>query len=378
MTKISISKFEEILASPEGYVIDFKRQAYDFSGNKPEANIKKLKFAKDIVSFSNTIRFTPAYIVLGVEDNGSLCGIDISNANQYRDSAKFQQILDGQKVTPTPCFGYYEIYYKNLCFGIIEIGLPQVDAVVRMGYDGIAYIRKNSSTALIQTGSQEEKEVEKWLKKISEINWNKLKQQSTDPQIQGCLDQHDFVKAGELLEKKRILLQQEKLQSTLLLAHIYEVQNKYFEANRLYLDTLKEFPKNPILLKELSMSYFEIDDYQNAQKVFMELLDVFDYDLLKIEDFLKEQEQNALIHNPAHYAKLDADIAAVMFLKGEREASIEKLKQVHHVFKEYYGEDSIKTKNVFIVLELLKSGMFSPLLSSIDIRQALDMLRQIS
>lgn len=112
--------FEQLLSDTEGYLVDFKRQNYDFEGkDKPEKEDKVAEFVKDIICFANTIRDKSAYIVIGVSCNDkgekSCLGID-----KHIDDAIYQSKIKN-KVHPIPKIRYIPIDYKDKIFGLIEI-----------------------------------------------------------------------------------------------------------------------------------------------------------------------------------------------------------------------------------------------------------------
>jgi len=145
--------FEELLKKPEGETLDFKRQQYDFIGSKSKKEEKTAEFVKDIVSFANTIRSEPAYIILGVEEDKTTGKINRHGIleTEYIDDADFQQKFK-RKVDPHPKFTcdryiddegkFYEIIeipiypYPKPCTAIRDV--PPLEI-------GQVYIRRGSS-----------------------------------------------------------------------------------------------------------------------------------------------------------------------------------------------------------------------------------------
>ena len=145
--------FEELLKKPESETLDFKRQQYDFTGSKSKKEEKTAEFVKDIVSFANTIRSEPAYIILGVEEDKKTGKINRHGIleTEYIDNADFQQKFK-RKVDPHPKFTcdryiddegkFYEIIeipiypYPKPCTAIRDV--PPLEI-------GQVYIRRGSS-----------------------------------------------------------------------------------------------------------------------------------------------------------------------------------------------------------------------------------------
>jgi predicted HTH transcriptional regulator len=59
-------KFLELLTEPESSILDFKADLYDFSNDREGTVLGK--FVKDVISFTNTIRETSAYIIFGIRE----------------------------------------------------------------------------------------------------------------------------------------------------------------------------------------------------------------------------------------------------------------------------------------------------------------------
>lgn len=141
MTKLTI--FENLLSNPESSILDFKKELYDFSNVDSTA-----KFIKDIISFSNTIRSTSAYIIFGIKElNGVLemTGLD----NGIDDAILQNKIKDS--VFPRPIFSYSPIIYQEKLFGLLEIPvnkyeLPIVPSKQMKGLSvGAVYYRNGTS-----------------------------------------------------------------------------------------------------------------------------------------------------------------------------------------------------------------------------------------
>jgi hypothetical protein len=161
--------FKKLIDNSEGRLLDYKICCYNFQGQKEDADAK---FVKDIISFSNTVRDSTAYIIFGVkeETNGikSLIGID-----DFSDDAIFQQKTKS-RIFPSPSFSSYKYNYDDKLFGIIEVPIysyarPLVATQKLKGLqiDKI-YIRQGSSNEEA-THTQTEELIE-WLKKLKTNN----------------------------------------------------------------------------------------------------------------------------------------------------------------------------------------------------------------
>lgn len=146
---MNIDEFDNLLKNPESNILDFKRCQYDFSNDT--GDIKTAAFVKDIISFSNTIRTVPAYIILGVgileSGEKQLFGLD-----KNIDDSVFQEKIKN-KVIPIPFFQYYTIQYKEKNFGVIEIPVKKynepISGTIKMKRiePGKIYMRRNSSNS---------------------------------------------------------------------------------------------------------------------------------------------------------------------------------------------------------------------------------------
>lgn len=144
-------KFLKLLEHSEGRVIDFKQEMYDLNNDDKESS-KLAKLVKDVISFSNTVRAEPSYIITGVKKNDSNNSIELLGINSdtnINESIIQQKIKD--KVFPIPHFNYYTITYDNLIFGVFEFPihkyeLPLSSTVKLKGLDiGRPYYRKGSA-----------------------------------------------------------------------------------------------------------------------------------------------------------------------------------------------------------------------------------------
>ena len=166
-------EFTKLINRDESELLDFKRCHYNFESKNDE----DAKFIKDIISFTNTIRESPSFIILGIEENEGLkelCGID----NHIDESILQNKIKD--KVRPIPKFNYHLVDYQNKKFGIIEIPVNRystpVMPVIRMKGLEVSkvYFRRGSSNS--EANHAEVIDINNWITtvvpnhKIKEIN----------------------------------------------------------------------------------------------------------------------------------------------------------------------------------------------------------------
>ncbi|OPB84426.1 ATP-binding protein [Elizabethkingia ursingii] len=158
--------FEKLIQKYETSTLDFKKIEYDFSKNAIES--KKAEFIKDIISFSNTIRKSTSYIIIGVEENNG--SILLHGVTQLTDDSILQQKIKGCAF-PIPYFSYYPFIYENKIFGIIEFPIkkysrPITPTIKLKGLNpGSVYFRRNSSND--EANSHEVIEINNWLHSIA-------------------------------------------------------------------------------------------------------------------------------------------------------------------------------------------------------------------
>lgn len=113
--------FNDLLNAGESEVLDYKVIPYfSIKKNKPK-NILNAEFAKDLISFANTVRDESAYILIGVkEENNKGIPIGIDPADSM-DSASLRQKIESF-TNPYINFKYYPYYHDDgKRYDIIEI-----------------------------------------------------------------------------------------------------------------------------------------------------------------------------------------------------------------------------------------------------------------
>jgi hypothetical protein len=165
LLKMDDAKFAELLNSPEGETLDFKKAFYDFSGDN-KANVD---FLKDLIAFSNTIRTETAYLVFGIKAHNT--GVkDYHGIMEITDDAILQQ-KSSNKIAPPPKFKSYLYTYQGLNYGVIELPVhPHERYLMAMANQGHTllfnrvYLRRGSMNDEAQP--QEIEAISIWLKRV--------------------------------------------------------------------------------------------------------------------------------------------------------------------------------------------------------------------
>ena len=156
--------FSSLILKDESSKLDFKKTQYKVL--KGEEN-ELAKFIKDVISFSNTIRETTSYIIIGIEEVNRVkihCGLD-----NYIDDAIFQDKIK-DKVNPKPHFKYYSFEYNDIRYGIFEFPLIRyaqpILALTRMKGLEInkVYFRRGSTNS--EADSVETININNWITNI--------------------------------------------------------------------------------------------------------------------------------------------------------------------------------------------------------------------
>lgn len=124
-----------------------------FSADKKKPNhILNAEFAKDIMSFANTVRDESAYILIGVKElpnkTGEIVGVDEAD---ILDQAQYQQKIK-DLLDPIPRFNVFSVYVDHLQVRVIEIPIENYSSpikptktVANILNKRDFYVRKNTS-----------------------------------------------------------------------------------------------------------------------------------------------------------------------------------------------------------------------------------------
>ena len=168
---LSKKEFKNLLSNPESSILDFKRDFYHFNNEK---NLKTTSaFIKDVVSFSNTIRYKTSYIIFGIDklENGKNDLIGIKNI--VDDAILQDKVKD--KVYPRPVFLFYAYEFESKNYGILEFPITKYESPIKPSIKGLkglevgkTYIRRGSSNA--EANTDEIIKLNDWFRSLSTIN----------------------------------------------------------------------------------------------------------------------------------------------------------------------------------------------------------------
>lgn len=136
----------------ESAKLDYKR---DY---RPSEAKSKIQLVKHVLAFANT---AGGYIVIGVDDDGTLAGIDKDAASRL-DEATIRAQIAGYTSVPTPLFVDNKIQYQGTALAIITV-LPLMDRIAVASADGQYQDGKHQSFAfrkgdvLVRHGSASER-----------------------------------------------------------------------------------------------------------------------------------------------------------------------------------------------------------------------------
>jgi len=167
---ITIAEFEHLISQPESAVLDFKSSMYEFEND--HHLIATAKFVKDVISFSNTIRNSTSYIIIGIEERDDRSKVFYGLDKMVDDAILQNKVKD--KVFPRPNFHYYNITHNNNQFGILEFPVtkyssPIFPGIKMKGLDlGKVYHRVGTTNT--EALGMEAINIFKWLESLPDIN----------------------------------------------------------------------------------------------------------------------------------------------------------------------------------------------------------------
>lgn len=109
-------RLTELLKYSEADVCDFKETIYHM-----DDSVSKISFLKDILAMSNTIRYEPAYIIIGIRQKDG--HNDFIDVDPNIDENNYISFIKGNVGPEYPEFTYYTLKYKKHIVGIFEIGI---------------------------------------------------------------------------------------------------------------------------------------------------------------------------------------------------------------------------------------------------------------
>lgn len=116
---ISEEQIDQLCRYGESNCVDYKRAQYAFIG---AADNKKAELLKDVLCFANVFRKTPAYILIGVDEEssgiGSICGI---REDEVIDDSKLQEFINSKTNKRIPFSAYPFRMHSGKIIQVIEI-----------------------------------------------------------------------------------------------------------------------------------------------------------------------------------------------------------------------------------------------------------------
>lgn len=116
---ISEEQIDQLCRYGESNCVDYKRAQYAFIG---ATDNKKAELLKDVLCFANVFRKTPAYILIGVDEEssgiGSICGI---REDEVIDDSKLQEFINSKTNKRIPFSAYPFRMHSGKIIQVIEI-----------------------------------------------------------------------------------------------------------------------------------------------------------------------------------------------------------------------------------------------------------------
>ena len=103
---ITEEKLNGLLKYSETNICDFKEQIYHI-----ENEASKVSFLKDVLSMANTIRYEPAYIIVGVRQKDG--HNEFFDVDPNIDENNFLTFIKSNVGPHYPCFNYCTFKYKK-------------------------------------------------------------------------------------------------------------------------------------------------------------------------------------------------------------------------------------------------------------------------
>lgn len=111
-------RLTELLKYSEADICDYKERIYHI-----EEEESKISFLKDILSMANTIRYEPAYIIIGIRQKDG--HNEFFDVDPNIDENNFISFIKGNVEPEYPEFTYYTFKYKKHNIGVFEVGISK-------------------------------------------------------------------------------------------------------------------------------------------------------------------------------------------------------------------------------------------------------------
>lgn len=160
--------FTKLIAQEESHILDFKADNYDLL-NDPDDKILS-GFIKDVISFSNSMREQPGYIITGVKSDPGMPPT-LLGTTRFIDEAIIQEKVK-DKIYPRPKFNVHKVEYHGKIFIVYEFPItkyikPLTPTIKLKGLSpGEVYFRRGSSNS--QATGMEVIDINNWYASLPE------------------------------------------------------------------------------------------------------------------------------------------------------------------------------------------------------------------
>lgn len=167
-------RLTELLKYSEADICDFKERIYCI-----EEEGSKISFLKDILSMTNTIRYEPAYIIIGVRQKDG--HNEFFDVDPNIDENNFISFIKSNVGPEYPEFTYYTMKYKNHIVGVFEIGISNYGPFVsKKSYgnkvkEGQVYYRYGAVNS--EADGVKVQEITNWMKMRKNDNFKLVSEQ---------------------------------------------------------------------------------------------------------------------------------------------------------------------------------------------------------
>lgn len=283
--------FGSLIKKPEGRILDFKISGYNFKIKEDE----DAKFIKDVLSFSNTVRNEPSFIIAGISESRGGC--ELVGIESFPDDAILQQkAMD--KIWPKPVFSSYQFRYENKIFGIIEFPVHSYDRplVATKPLKGVVidtvYLRRGSSNS--EANATEIINLVDWLASFKLNTSQKNSLNDNAEEILAALSDTNIPLSASL---SKLLIYAKKAGKSKIAEFATNELTTYNGKKKKYPQTYKfrviKVPSSPyeITIPNQRWSASQIIDHMYTQKEFWEIDFFFHYPILELEEMIANSSE---------------------------------------------------------------------------------------
>lgn len=315
------AEFKELLEKPEGTVLDFKSDMYDFKNDRDRKVTSN--FVKDIISMTNTVRVQNSYIILGVREGEKNQNEMLGISSSIDDAILQDKIKD--KVIPRPKFSYSTIHYEGKDYGIIEIPIEKYEMPITPTVNdlkgleaGQVYYRNGSSNT--EAKAYEVIRISKWMESLqSSVDTNNLNQIISDYIVEVTKDEaklSTIISGLYPISKKYKLQELQKFCEAELkgfddkeYGHDYRLQNVIFSYNKVDINPYSFRQATPDLIKQ---------EMEESDGFFRGNL-AMHHPLIEVEDFFMRMVNDsstgfALLKTPSKQLGFEKDFIMYIYI----------------------------------------------------------------